>query len=72
MKGVLQGKSASLSIFNLFLEEAVHRIEKSNVGGIRLHLEIVHILLYADDMVIVSPSAETLVEDPCYLQIFEG
>jgi len=60
MKKVLQGESASPSIFNLFLEEIVQQLESSNVAGIRLHLKIVHILLFADDMVIVSPSSETL------------
>jgi hypothetical protein len=60
MKGVLQGESASPSIFNLFLEDIVNRLENSNIAGIKLQLVIVHILLYADDMVIVAPSQETL------------
>ena len=60
MKGVLQGESASPSIFNLFIEEVVSRLEKSNIAGIKLQLAIVHILLFADDMVIVAHSQETL------------
>jgi hypothetical protein len=60
MKGVLQGESASPSIFNLFLEEIVSRLEKAKVEGFRLHSLVVHILMYADDMVIVAPSPETL------------
>jgi len=60
MKGVLQGESASPSIFNLFLEDVVNQLEAAKVSGIRLHLKVIHILLYADDMCIVSPSAETL------------
>jgi hypothetical protein len=60
MKGVLQGESASPSIFNLFLEEIVCRLEKAKVAGFKLHSLVVHILMYADDMVILAPSPETL------------
>jgi hypothetical protein len=60
MKGVLQGETASPTIFNLFLDGLAEKLEKSGIAGLRLLSHIVHILLYADDMVIVAPSAETL------------
>jgi len=60
MKGVLQGETASPTLFNLFIDGIVNVLEASNVAGIRLQTQIVHILLYADDMVIVAPSRETL------------
>lgn len=60
MKGVLQGESASPSIFNLFLEGLVSALSMANVAGFRLGSTLLHILLYADDMVILAPSAETL------------
>jgi hypothetical protein len=59
-KGVLQGESASPSIFNLYLEGIVGELEKTFEAGIRLINIIVHILLFADDMAIVAPSMETL------------
>jgi len=60
MKGVLQGETASPSLFNLFIDGIVERLEKSNIHGFKLITIIVHILLYADDMSIVAAYKETL------------
>lgn len=60
MKGVLQGESASPTIFNLFLEGIVNCISRQWIAGIRLLSITLHILLYADDMAILAPSKETL------------
>jgi hypothetical protein len=60
MKGVLQGESASPSLFNLFLEGIVNKLDSYFVAGINLQNIVVHILMYADDMVLVAPSKEAL------------
>jgi len=60
MKGVLQGESASPAIFNLYIEGIVSCLAAKNIAGIQLTSSLVHILLYADDMVLVAPSKETL------------
>ncbi len=60
MKGVLQVETASPSLFNLFIEGIVEDLQNSNIHGFKLHTIIIHILLYADDMVIVAASKETL------------
>jgi len=60
MKGVLQGETASPSLFNLFIEGIVEELRASNIHGFQLQRIIIHIFLYADDMVIVAASSETL------------
>jgi hypothetical protein len=58
--GVLQGESASPSLFNSFMEGLSRKFEKTHIAGIQLSSILVHHLLYADDLVILAPSAETL------------
>jgi len=60
MRGVLQGESASPALFNLFVENLVDNLYKMKLAGLRLHARIVHILLYADDMVLLGSSQENL------------
>jgi len=60
MRGVLQGESASPAIFNLFVEGIVECLYKEKLVGLRLHVRILHILLYADDMVLLGSSQENL------------
>jgi len=59
-KGVLQGESASPSLFNLFIEDLSRVLEQCGVEGIELTTLIIHHLLYADDLVILAPSKESL------------
>ena len=63
MKGVLQGESASPSIFNLFMEEITNTLDHRRIAGMRLQSIIVHIIMYADDMVTLAPSKETANEN---------
>jgi len=59
-KGVLQGESASPSLFNAFIEGLSRVFDKTYIAGIRISSILIHHLLYADDLVILAPSAETL------------
>jgi len=60
MRGVLKGESASPTLFNLYVEGLVERLHKESLTGLRLHVRILHILLYADDMVLLGSSQENL------------
>jgi len=60
-KGVLQGESASPNLFNIFIDGIVDELYSAPMlTGIKLHARIIHILLFADDMVLVAPTAATL------------
>jgi len=61
MKGVLQGESASPNLFNIFIDGIVDELYSAPMlTGIKLHTRIIHILLFADDMVLVASTAATL------------
>jgi len=62
MKGVLQGESASPTLFNLFIEELVNKFLNSLYRGFKIGQRLVHLLLYADDLAIVAQSKELLQE----------
>jgi hypothetical protein len=62
MKGVLQGESASPTLFNLFIEELSTKFEKSLLAPFTLFLRKIHILFYADDLVLIAHSKELLQE----------
>jgi len=59
-KGVLQGEPASPSLFNLFLEDLKTKFEVRFIDGLKLGKEKVHFPYYADDLLILAHSPETL------------
>ncbi|MCO5577073.1 hypothetical protein L7F22_030895 [Adiantum nelumboides] len=58
--GVKQGCPLSPTLFGLYIDEIVDFIQRSGGDGVELGGTTVHILLYADDIVLVSESAEGL------------
>jgi hypothetical protein len=62
MKGVLQGESASPTLFNLFIEELSTKFEKALLAPFTIFLRKIHLLLYADDLVLIAHSKELLQE----------
>jgi hypothetical protein len=50
----LQGESLSPKLFTLFLEDIITLLESSNICSIKIGLAALHILLYADDMVLLA------------------
>jgi len=54
----LQGEVLSSLLFNLYISEAEEILKKSEGSGVNItNLEQLHMLAYADDMVILSESA---------------
>jgi len=62
LKGVLQGDSASPTLFNLFIEELVSKLHSSLLRGFRVGKRLIHLLLYADDLALIAQSKELLQE----------
>ena len=61
MKGVLQGESASPTLFNIYINGLVDSLyAQPLLTGIKLQARIIHILLYADDIVLVADTRESL------------
>lgn len=55
--GVLQGEILSPLLFNLFLNNLIDRLNDSNIPGVYISSSVfLHILLYADDAVILAES----------------
>lgn len=61
MKGVLQGESASPSLFNIFIDGLTDDLNNTPLlSGIRLKTRIIHILLYAADIVLMADTKVSL------------
>jgi len=54
MKGLLQGECLSAKLFTLFIDDIVERLDKSGIASIKIGKKDVHILLYADDIVVLA------------------
>ena len=59
-QGVRQGCTLSPWLFNAFLATIVKEAREGFVEGVRLGNEIVDVLLFADEMVLVADSVESL------------
>jgi hypothetical protein len=52
--GVLQGKTLSPKLFSLFIEDIVEILNQSNISSVKVGKADLHILLYANDMVLLA------------------
>jgi hypothetical protein len=64
--GVLQGASLSPKLFTLFLDEIVDILYQSNIPSLKRAAMDLHILLYADDIVLLANNA---VELQCKIEL---
>ncbi|KAI4885658.1 hypothetical protein NFI96_003646 [Prochilodus magdalenae] len=59
-RGVRQGCSLSPTLFNIYINELAVQLEQSAAPGLTLQDGEVKFLLYADDLVLLSPSSQGL------------
>ena len=59
-RGVRQGCNLSPTLFNIYINELATMLEQSSVPGLMLQDKEVKLLLYADDLVLLSPTAQGL------------
>jgi len=60
-EGLLQGEIASPLLFSLFIYDIVDKLKASGISGIQITEEdMLHILMFADDMVTLAPSKRAL------------
>jgi hypothetical protein len=52
--GVLQGESLSAKLFTIFIDDIVQKFQNSGLGAIQIGCALVHLLLYADDIVLLA------------------
>lgn len=58
--GVLQGESASSVLFNHFIYNVVTALHDGKLSGVHIGSLLVHILLYADDQVLIANNKDEL------------
>jgi hypothetical protein len=56
-KGVLQGESLSPKLFTLFIDEIVEIMHKTDIPTLKIAANEIHLLLYADDIVLLASNA---------------
>jgi hypothetical protein len=60
-KGLMQGCEASPLLFTLYIADIVEWLKSSGISGVSLNkLYEIHLLLFADDMVLLAPTARAL------------
>jgi len=59
-RGVLQGEPMSPCLFNLFIDGIARRLLKSGIPSVRIGSARFHVLLFADDLVIVANNPQDL------------
>jgi hypothetical protein len=53
-RGVLQGESLSAKLFTIFLEDIFEAFTKSDISPIQVGCALLHLLMYADDIVLLA------------------
>ena len=61
-RGVKQGCNLSPTLFNIYINELATKLQQSSAPGVILDDEEIKLLLYADDLVLLSPSLQGLQE----------
>ena len=59
-RGVRQGCNLSPTLFNVYINELAVQLEQSTAPGLTLLDKEIKFLLYADDLVLISPTAQGL------------
>jgi hypothetical protein len=59
---VLQGESLSSKLFTLFIEDLVNILENSGIASIKMKTKDIHLLLYADDIILLAYNVFDLQE----------
>ncbi len=66
--GVRQGCCLSPTLFNIYINELASSLERSTAPGLTLHNSQIRCLLYADDLVLLSPTQHGLQQNLDLLQ----
>lgn len=67
--GVEQGDPLSLLLFNLAIDPLLYKLEKKGVG-LSINGEVITVLAYADDLVLVKNSWGRMKRNLCILKFF--
>jgi len=62
-RGVRQGCCLSPTLFNSYISELASSLERSAAPGLTLHNSQIRCLLYADDLVLLSPTQHGLQQN---------